>query len=521
MHSNDKFIFESLELKENIMEKYVAAIDQGTTSTKFILFDKRGYPVKSAYEWHKQIYPSPGYVEHDALEIWNKTKDAIRKVMNKDRIDPKEIDSIGITNQRETVVIWDPRDGRPLCNAIVWQCTRTRCLCEDLSARGMEELVSKKTGLKINTYFSGPKIKWLLDNIPKINEKARKGEAFFGNIDSWLIWNLTGGPEGGVHITDFTNASRTMLMDIKKLEWDEELLDEFGIPIEMLPEIRPSSAKNFYGYTSKDGPFGLEIPICGDIGDQQAALFGQTCFEVGEAKNTYGTGSFLLQNTGSTPVKSKNGLISTVAYGLDEKKAIYALEGSIAITGAAIQWLKNNLGLIRIAAETETIARSVEDSGGVYFVPAFVGLFTPYWDMDARGTIIGLTQNTKREHIVRATLESICYQTKDVIEAMRRDYGIRLKTLKVDGGASKNNFLMQLQSDILGIPCVRPSIMEATALGSAYCAGLASGFWSGLDEIKKIWAIDKTFEPKWPEDRRETGYRDWTRAVKRALKWIE
>jgi glycerol kinase len=354
-----------------------------------------------------------------------------------------------------------------------------------------------------------------------VREKARRGDAMFGNIDTWTIWNLTGGADGGAHITDYTNASRTMLMNLQTLDWDDELLNAVNVPRGMLPGIRPSSDRSIYGYTRKDGPFGAVIPVCGDIGDQQGALFGQTCFEVGEMKNTYGTGCFLLQNTGATPVKSKKGLLTTVAYGLEEGRATYALEGSIAITGAAVQWLRDNLGLIKSAPETEEIARSVEDAGGIYFVPAFSGLFAPYWDMYARGVIVGLTRFITREHIVRATLESICYQTKDVVNAMYEDSGIKLTTLKVDGGASKNNFLMQLQSDILGVTCIRPSVEETSALGSAYCAGLAVGLWDDLDELRKNWRMDRKFEPVWDEHKREKGYEGWRKAVARSRDWLD
>jgi len=380
--------------------------------------------------------------------------------------------------------------------------------------------VRERTGLVINTYFSGPKIGWVLDNVPGARDRATHGKAVFGNIDTWLIWNLTGGVDGGAHVTDYTNASRTMLMDLERLDWDDELLGELDIPRDMMPTIRPSSDRDFYGYTSKD-LLGAEIPVCGDLGDQQGALFGQACYDKGDTKNTYGTGCFILQNTGSTPVRSRCGLLTTVAYGLERGKATYALEGSIAITGAAVQWLRDNLGIIKTASETEGIASSVPDSGGVYFVPAFSGLFAPYWDMYARGVIVGLTRFIKREHLVRATLESICYQTRDVAEAMMADSGVNLSELKVDGGAVKNNFLMQLQADILGVPCVRPEVEETTALGSAYCAGLATGFWDGLGDLRKNWGVDRTFEPAWDEGRRKEGYKDWKRAVEHTRGWVQ
>lgn len=502
-------------------KKYVATIDQGTTGTRCMVFSKDGKVISSAYEEHQQIYPRPGWVEHDPLEIWEKTKRVIKSALISKNIKPAEIAGIGVTNQRETTVVWDAHTGKPMHNALVWQDTRTREICQAMADKGLEGLVRDKSGLVINTYFSGPKIKWLLENVPGVKEKARGGDAMFGNIDTWIIWNLTGGPDGGAHITDYTNASRTMLMNLKTLDWDDELLNEMNVPREMLPDIRPSSDKNIYGYTKKDGPFAAVIPVCGDLGDQQAALFGQTCFEVGETKNTYGTGCFLVQNTGTTPVKSKSGLLTTVAYGLEQGKATYALEGSIAITGAAIQWLRDNLGLIKSAPETEKIAQSVEDAGGIYFVPAFSGLFAPYWDMYARGVIVGLTRFITKEHIVRATLESICYQTKDVVNAMYADSGIKLTALKVDGGASKNNFLMQLQADILGITCVRPSVEQTSALGSAYCAGLATGLWDNLDELKKNWRTDKKFEPKWDAQKREQGYKGWRKAVERTRDWLD
>jgi glycerol kinase len=459
-------------------------------------------------------------VEHDAGEIWAKTQRVINGALAQGNVTPTEIAGIGITNQRETVVVWNSRTGEPLCNAVVWQDTRTRGLCQQLISHGLEPTFREKTGLPIATYFSGPKLKWLLDNVPGLRDKADAREAVFGNIDTWVIWNLTGGPNGGAHITDVTNASRTMLMNLNTLDWDEELLDLLSIPRSMLPTIRPSSDTAFYGTTRMDGPMGGEVPVCGDLGDQQAALFGQTCYSEGEAKNTYGTGCFMLLNTGPQPVPSKSGLLTTVAYGLPEGTT-YALEGSIAITGAAVQWLRDNLGLIEDAAESETIAQSVEDAGGIYFVPAFSGLFAPYWDMDARGVIVGLTRYINRAHIVRATLESICYQTRDVLEAMRADSGIELTALKVDGGATVNNFLMQLQADVLGVPVVRPIVHETTALGAAYAAGLATGLWSNLDELRTNWGVDRTFGPQWSEEKREAAYVGWKKAVERSRDWVE
>ena len=500
------------------MEKrYAAAVDQGTTGTRFIIFDRAGQMISSVYEEHKQIYPRPGWVEHNPLQIWEKTQVVIARALAAGGIQPEEIAGIGVTNQRETTVVWDARTGQPLHNAIVWQCTRTTDICQDLIDRGLEEKFRAKTGLPIATYFSGPKIKWLLDNVPGLQDRAERGQALFGNIDAWIIWNLT----GGAHITDVTNASRTMLMNLRTLDWDEELLDILGIPRAMMPAIRPSSDERFYGHTLQDGPLGGAVPVCGALGDQQAALFGQTCYEAGEAKNTYGTGCFMLLNTGAKIVPSKSGLLTTVAYGLEEGRAVYALEGSIAITGAAVQWLRDNLELIESAAQTEEIARSVEDAGGIYFVPAFSGLFAPHWDMYARGVIVGLTRYVTKAHLVRATLEAICYQSREVLEAMKADANLQLKALKVDGGAVKNDFLMQLQADILGLEVVRPTVGETTALGAAYAAGLATGFWKSLDELRSNWGVDKVFRPQWDEVRREESYRGWNRAVERARGWVE
>jgi glycerol kinase len=484
-----------------------------------MVFDRQGQVVASMYEEHEQIYPQPGWVEHDAAEIWAKAYRVIDGALAQGDVRPTEIAGVGVTNQRETVVVWDPVSGEPLCNAIVWQDTRTRELCQQLIADGLEPTFRQKAGLPVATYFSGPKLKWLLDNVPGLLEKAQSGRAVFGNVDTWVIWNLTGGAKGGDHVTDVTNASRTMLMNLRTLDWDDELLEILSIPRQMLPQIRPSSDADFYGTTRAEGPLGGAIPVCGDLGDQQAALFGQTCYDVGEAKNTYGTGCFMLLNTGPQPVPSQSGLLTTVAYGLPGGTT-YALEGSIAITGAAVQWLRDNLGLIRSAAETETIAHSVEDAGGIYFVPAFSGLFAPYWDMDARGVIVGLTRYVTRAHIVRATLEAICYQTRDVLEAMQADASAELTTLKVDGGATVNDFLMQLQADVLGVPVVRPTVHETTALGAAYAAGLATGLWAGLDELRANWGVERIFEPQWDEARRAEGYAGWKKAVERSRGWV-
>ncbi|MDR5693857.1 MAG: glycerol kinase GlpK [Armatimonadota bacterium] len=502
-------------------KRYVLAIDQGTTGTRCIIFSHEGKPVAASYEEHRQIYPQPGWVEHDPMEIWSKTQKVIREAMAKGNVRAEEIAAIGITNQRETTILWDRHTGEPVYPAIVWQDTRTHRICQRIVDDGFEAYIRENTGLVSATYFSGPKIQWILDNVPTVRKRAEKREVLFGTVDTWLIWWLTGGPEGGVHVTDYTNASRTMLMNLHTLDWDEEILRYLGVPRACLPAIRPSSDREIWGYTAKGGPLGGEIPVCGDLGDQQAALVGQACFIPGEAKNTYGTGNFLLLNTGDRIVPSRSGLIATVAYSVEAGQCTYALEGSIAVTGAAVQWLRDNLGIIRTAAETEEIAQSVEDTGGIYFVPAFSGLFAPHWDMYARGVIVGLTRYSDRRHLVRATLEAICYQTREVVEAMQRDSGIKLSLLKADGGAVVNNFLMQLQADILGVPVIRPVVHETTSLGAAYMAGLAVGFWRGLEDLRTNWAVDRAFEPRWSEERREEGYRGWLRAVERARGWVE
>ena len=507
-------------------KKYVVAIDQGTTSTRCMVFDAKGLPVCSQQMEHAQIYPKPGWVEHDALEIWSRTQDVIRGALEKGRIAPDEIASIGITNQRETTVVWEKATGKPIYNAIVWQCMRTQDFCGEWqrtpgwqqTASG-EGKVKDHTGLLISPYFSGTKIKWILDNVPGARERAAKGEILFGNIDTWVIWNLTGGPNGGVHVTDVSNASRTLLMNIKTLQWDQEMMKFLDVPAAMLPAIKPSSF--VYGHTKADGPFGAAIPVAGDLGDQQAALFGQACFGKGDAKNTYGTGSFLLLNIGEDPVLSKNGLLTTAGYSLQEGKCTYALEGSIAITGAAVQWMRDNLRLFDEAPDSEYFARKVEDSGGIYFVPAFSGLYAPYWDMEARGAIVGLTRYIRKEHLIRATLESICYQTRDVVEAMNKDSGVPLAELKVDGGAVKNDLLMQMQADILGTKVVRPEVNETTALGAAYAAGLATGFWKSTDELTDHWAEDRRFDPLLAADKRAEHYKGWQKAVTKAKGWID
>lgn len=501
--------------------RFAASIDQGTTGTRFMIFDHSGHVVASHYAEHAQIYPQPGWVEHDASEIWAKTRVTIEAAMAKGGVNAADLASIGITNQRETTVVWNPRTGEPYHNAIVWQDARTQSICQALVDKGLAPLIRAKTGLTIATYFSASKLQWLLENVRGLRAAAESGQALFGTIDSWILWNLTGGPHGGIHITDYTNASRTMMMNIETLDWDKELLDIFRVPRAMLPDLRPSSDRELYEFTDPAGPLGGRIPLCGDLGDQQAALFGQVCFDPGEAKNTYGTGCFMLLNTGQEVVPSRSGLLTTVASSASRGKATFALEGSIAIAGAAVQWLRDNLKLIQNAAETEEIARSVPDTGGVYFVPAFNGLFAPHWDMYARGTLVGLTRFSARPHLVRATLEAICYQTREVLEAMERDSGVSLKALKVDGGAVKNNFLMQLQADILGAQVIRPIIDETTALGAAYAAGLATDFWKSLPELRANWGIDRVFEPQWDSARREEGYHGWKKAVERAKDWLD
>jgi glycerol kinase len=499
------------------MAKYVGAIDSGTTSTRFMLFDESGSVVDYDQHEHQQIFPKSGWVEHDAVEIWERTRQVIGGAMAKAQVKAEDIAAIGITNQRETAVVWNRHTGEPIANAIVWQDTRTDRFCRDLDEAGHAETIFQKAGLPLATYFAGPKIRWLLDNVPGAREQADRGDLLFGTIDTWLIWQLT----GGNHITDPTNASRTMLMNLETLDWDDELLAILGIPRQMLPEIRPSSDPEFYGKTLASGPFQGEIPVCGDLGDQQAATVGQTCFSPGEAKNTYGTGCFMILNTGTEIVHSQNGLLTTVCYQFDDQPAIYALEGSIAMAGATVQWLRDNLGLIDNAAETEAIAQSVDDSGGCYFVPAFSGLFAPYWRSDARGVIVGLTSYINKAHIVRATLEALCYQTREVLEAMNADSGVPLRQLKVDGGATVNNFLMQLQADILGTEVVRPRVSETTSLGAAYAAGLAVGFWSDLESLRANWQVDRTWRPEIDEQKRNAGYAGWKKAVERTFDWVE
>ena len=503
------------------MPRYVAAVDQGTTSTRFIVFDHAGQVVSLHQLEHQQIYPQPGWVEHDPTEIWERTRQVIRAALAKNGIDPRDIAAIGVTNQRETTIVWDKKTGRPYYNAIVWQCTRTKDICDALAREGGQDRFRARTGLPLATYFSGPKIKWILDNVPGVREAAEKGDALFGTVDTWVIWWLTGGPNGGAHVTDVSNASRTMMMNLETLDWDQEILDILGIPRQMLPEIRPSSDPRIYGYTPKDGPLGASIPVCGDLGDQQAALVGQTCFSPGEAKNTYGTGCFMLLNTGTTPVPSKSGLLTTLGYRFGDGPAVYCLEGSIAITGALVQWLRDNLKFFDFSKHIEDYARSVPDSGGIYFVPAFSGLFAPYWRSDARGIIIGLTRYITKAHICRAALEATAYQTREVLDAMEKDSGVKLTALKVDGGMVYNELLMQFQADILGVPVIRPVVAETTALGAAYAAGLAVGFWDNLDDLRQNWAVDKVWKPQMDPETRERLYRGWLKAVQNTFGWVE
>ncbi len=496
------------------MAKYIMALDAGTTSNRCILFNEKGEICSMAQKEFTQHFPKPGWVEHDAGEIWATQLQVAREAISRIGAKPEEIAAIGITNQRETTIVWDKHTGKPVCHAIVWQCRRTAEYCDSLKERGLTDKFREKTGLVIDAYFSATKVKWILDHVEGARERAERGDLLFGTVETWLIWKLT---KGKVHVTDYSNASRTMLFNINTLQWDEEILRELDIPRSMLPEAKPSSC--IYGYADASF-FGGEIPIAGAAGDQQAALFGQTCFHAGEAKNTYGTGCFLLMNTGEKPVFSKNGLVTTIAWGIDGK-VNYALEGSIFVAGAAIQWLRDELRLIDSASMTEYMAQNVEDSNGCYVVPAFTGLGAPYWDQYARGTIVGLTRGVNKDHIVRATLESLAYQVNDVLEAMKADSGIELSALKVDGGASANNFLMQTQADISNAPVNRPKCVETTAMGAAYLAGLAVGYWNSPEEVVKNWAIDQIFMPKIEAGKREKMLRGWKRAVRCAFGWAK
>ena len=503
------------------MAKYVGALDQGTTSNRFIIFNHNGQIVGWEQKEHEQIFPQPGWVEHNPIEIWQNTQDVITAALFKTGISGADLAAVGITNQRETTVIWDKSTGKPYTNAIVWQCTRTDEICNELSREQGQNRFRDTTGLPIATYFSGPKIKWILEQVPEARTAADRGQALFGTMESWLIWWLTGGPGGGEHVTDVTNASRTMLMDLSTLDWDEDILNTLGIPRQILPRIVPSIDTRTWGTTLADGPLHAAVPVCGALGDQQAALVGQTCFDQGEAKNTYGTGCFMLLNTGHTPVPSRQGLLTTLGYQINDQRPVYCLEGSIAITGALVQWLRDNLGLISSASEIEELAGTVADNGGAYFVPAFSGLFAPYWRSDARGVIAGLTRFVNKGHLARAVLEASAYQTRDIVEAMNKDSGVELTKLKVDGGMVVNELLMQFQSDILNVPVIRPQVSETTALGAAYAAGLAVGFWPGLDELRRNWAVDKTWQPAMESTIREKCYKEWKKAVDRTFNWVE
>jgi glycerol kinase len=479
-----------------------------------MVFDHGGQVVSVDQKEHEQIYPKPGWVEHDPMEIWQSTQEVVRAGL--DKVNVSDISAVGVTNQRETTVVWDRSTGRPVYNAIVWQDTRTDEICNELASDGGQDRFRSKTGLPIATYFSGPKIKWILDNVDGVRDKADSGDILFGNIDTWVIWQLTGGSDGGVHVTDVTNASRTMMMNLETLDWDDEILGILGVPRAMLPQIRASS--EVYG-DAKDGLSG--IPVAGDLGDQQAALFGQTCFSVGEAKNTYGTGNFLLLNTGTEIVQSKSGLLTTLAYKIGEQPATYCLEGAIAITGALVQWLRDNIGLIGSAPEIEDLAKTVDDNGGVYFVPAFSGLFAPYWKGNARGVIAGLTRYVNKGHIARATLEATAWQTREVVDAMNADSGVDLTSLKVDGGMVYNELLMQFQADVLDVPVIRPTVAETTSLGAAYAAGLAVGFWSEVEDLRANWGKDKEWQPKMDPQEREKEYAFWKKAVTRTFDWLD
>ncbi|TCO28149.1 glycerol kinase [Kribbella steppae] len=503
------------------MADFVGAVDQGTTSTRFMIFDHSGNEVGIHQLEHEQILPQAGWVEHNPVEIWERTSSVIRTAMNSKGLQASDLAALGITNQRETAVVWNRRTGRPYYNAIVWQDTRTDRIASALEREGKGDVIRQKAGLPPATYFSAGKVQWILENVDGVRAAAEAGDAVFGNTDTWLLWNLTGGVDGGVHITDVTNASRTMLMNLETLDWDDELISFFNIPRQMLPEIRPSSDPNKYGETLANGPVGGVVPLTGDLGDQQAATVGQVCFNPGEAKNTYGTGNFMLLNTGTELVRSKAGLLSTMCYKFGDEAPVYALEGSIAVTGSAVQWLRDQLGIISGASETETLARQVADNGGVYFVPAFSGLFAPYWRSDARGAIVGLSRFNTNAHLARATLEAICYQSKDVADAMEKDSGVKLEVLKVDGGVTANELCMQMQADILGVSVSKPVVAETTALGAAYAAGLAVGFWKNKDELVQNWNEAKRWEPQWDDEQRAQGYAGWQKAVQRTLDWVD
>jgi glycerol kinase len=503
------------------MADFVAAIDQGTTSTRCMLFDHAGNEVGKYQLEHEQILPKPGWVEHNPVEIWERAGSVVRTAINAKGISATDLAALGITNQRETAVVWNKKTGRPYYNAIVWQDTRTDRIATALDREGKGDVIRHKAGIPPATYFSAGKVQWVLENVAGARTDAERGDAVFGNTDTWMLWNLTGGIRGGVHVTDVTNASRTMLMNLETLDWDDELLSFFNIPRQMLPEIRPSSDPDLYGHTLSSGPFDGEVPLAGILGDQQAAMVGQVCLAPGEAKNTYGTGNFLLMNTGEELVRSKNGLLSTVCYQFGSNKPVYALEGSIAVTGSAVQWLRDQLKIIGGAAESEALARSVDDSGGVYFVPAFSGLFAPYWRSDARGAIVGLSRFNTNAHIARATLEAICYQSRDVVDAMEKDSGVHLNVLKVDGGVTANTLCMQIQADVLGVEVSKPVVAETTALGAAYAAGLGVGFWKSPDELRENWVEEQRWSPQISQEQRDDGYAGWKKAVERTLDWVD
>ena len=503
------------------MADFVGAVDQGTTSTRFMVFDHDGAEVGRHQLEHEQILPQAGWVEHNPLEIWERTQTVIGSTLAQLNLQASDLSALGITNQRETTVVWNRRTGRPVHNAIVWQDTRTDRIARALDQSGRGEVIRERAGIPPAAYFSAGKVQWILEHVDGARADAERGDLAFGTIDTWLLWNLTGGPDGGVHVTDVTNASRTMLMDLRTLDWDEELLGFFGIPRAMLPQIRPSSDPALYGTTRAGGPLGGEVPLAGALGDQQAATVGQVCFSPGEGKNTYGTGNFMILNTGEDIVRSRSGLLTTVCYQLGDAKPVYALEGSIAVTGSAVQWLRDQLGIISGAADIERLASQVEDTGGLYFVPAFSGLFAPYWRPDARGAIVGMSRFNTNAHLARATLEAICYQTRDVSDAMSTDSGVELEVLKVDGGVTANSLCMQLQSDILDVPVSRPVVAETTALGAAYAAGLATGFWKDTEELRTNWQEAHRWNPTWTDAQRADGYAGWRKAVERTLDWVD
>ncbi len=504
-----------------MLPEFVAAVDQGTTSTRAMIFDHAGAEVGRYQLEHEQIMPRAGWVEHNPVEIWERTASVLATALNRTNLTTTDLAALGITNQRETTLVWNRHTGRPYYNAIVWQDTRTDRIASALDRDGRGDVIREKAGLPPATYFSGGKIQWILENVDGVREAAENGDAIFGNSDSWVVWNLTGGHRGGVHVTDVTNASRTMLMNLETLDWDDELLSFFGIPRQMLPQIRPSSSPEPYGVTVPTGPMDGEVSVTGILGDQQAAMVGQVCLDAGEAKNTYGTGNFLLLNTGEKIVRSQNGLLTTVCYQFGDAKPVYALEGSIAVTGSAVQWLRDQLGIISGAAQSESLARQVDDNGGVYFVPAFSGLFAPYWRSDARGAIVGLSRFNTNAHVARATLEAICYQSRDVVDAMEADSGVHLEVLKVDGGITANALCMQIQADVLGVDVVKPVVAETTALGAAYAAGLAVNFWDGPDDLRANWQEGSRWNPAWSEQQRNDGYAGWQKAVSRTLDWVD